>query len=303
MARPIAAVCLIAALAGCTAVQHRHVVQSEPLADPQTAVPGRVIEDFDGEGAEQLWTLYEVEGSVNPLARQRVDGALHLRSDASAGLVWRQVGFDPRREPLLTWRWKVSRTFDTSSPLSPELDNFPARVLVGFDSGWDGANPAALVWRRKVEQYTGVTPPARAICYTFGGELPSVQAVDATFGDGRIAVINLRTPRAEAGRWYNEVRDVASDYTAVFREPPPPVTAFALGCDTHRLKIVAEAWFDDLTVYGHDAYPHFRARLAPVPERTIPLLTWLIMGGSTIFAAGTAGVWLWLRRRDRVAGL
>jgi hypothetical protein len=111
------------------------------------------------------------------LRGQLADGTLHLRSDSSAGLVWRQLGFDPSREPLLTWRWKVSRTFGASSPLSPELDNFPARVLVGFDAPWDGANPAALAWRRKVEQYTGVTPPARAICYTFGGELPSANTV------------------------------------------------------------------------------------------------------------------------------
>ncbi len=285
-------------LASCTAVQHRHVVGPGGAA-PETAwAPGRVLDDFEAADAAAAWTLYDVQGSRNPLEHAVEEGALTLSSNASAGLVWRQIGFEPGREPLLAWRWKVSRTFDSSSPLSPELDNFPARVLVGFDHSWEGANALALSWRAKVEKHTGVTPPARAICYTFGGALPSTQAVDATFGDGRIAVINLRPPGAAADRWYFQVRDVASDYRAVFRDEAPPVTALALGCDSHRLGVAAQAWFDDIMVYGPDAYSQFRQAIEPPPQRTTPLLTWLIMATGLLFAAGTAGVWLHLRRRD-----
>ncbi|MBK8207687.1 MAG: DUF3047 domain-containing protein [Planctomycetes bacterium] len=288
--------CLLALLGACTAQQSRHVVAGEALAHGDSAVQGRVLDDFETEDAAFRWALYGIEGSVNPLAHARDDGALQLTSDSSAGLVWRQIGFDPGAEPLLAWRWKVSRTYDSSSPLSPELDNFPARLLVGFDHSWAGANPAALSWRRKVEEYTGVRPPARAICYTFGGELPSSEAVDATFGDGRIAVINLRTPRSAAGEWLHEVRDVAADYRAIFNEAPPPVSAMALGCDSHRLKLRAQAWFDDITVYGPDAYAQFRKELTLPPDRTTPLLTWLIIAGASLVATATAGIWFWKRR-------
>jgi hypothetical protein len=295
------AITLVFLVAACTATQHRHVVVSEPLSAPAEPVAGRVLDDFNAADAAEHWTLYDVEGSVHPLEHEVVTGAMHLRSDSSAGLIWRQLEFDPGAEPLLSWRWKVSRTFDTSSPLSPELDNFPARMLVGFDSGWDGAGPVALAWRGKVERATGVTPPPRAICYTFGGEVPSSQAVDATFGDGRIAVINLRTTRAVAGVWHSEVRDVAADYQAIFRERAPQVIAFALGCDSHRLNLVAEAWFDDLTVYGREAYAQFSGRLESPPQRTNPLLTWLVFGTALLAAAVVAGTWAALRRRDRLA--
>lgn len=261
---------------------------------PAPAVVGRVLDDFSNDDAAAAWKLFTVEGSVNDLQHLVSDGTLQLTSDSSAGLLWRAFDFDPRAEPLMTWRWRVSRTFDTSSPLSPEFDNFPARLLVGFDAGWDDAGPAALSWRRKVERVTGVTPPSRAICYTFGGNLSSTEAVDATFGEGRIVVVNLRV-RGEG--WLDEVRDIAGDYRAVFREEPPRVMALGLGCDSHRLKLRAQAWFDDITIYPPEAYEHFRRVLPEPPHRRVPPLVWIIVIAASVTAAGSAGAWIWLRRK------
>ena len=258
-------------------------------------VEGRVLDDFSAEEAASKWKLYNVEGSINPLQHRVEGGALALTSDSSAGLLWRAFDFDPVAEPLISWRWRVSRTFAASSPLSPEFDNFPARLLVGFDAGWDDAGPAVLAWRKKVEKATGVTPPSRAICYTFGGDLSSTEAVDAAFGEGRIVVINLRS---SGDGWLSEVRDIAGDYRAVFRETPPRVMALGLGCDSHRMKVKARAWFDDITVYPPDAYEQFRRVLPAPPERRAPLLVWIIVAVASITAAGTAGVWFWLRQRS-----
>jgi hypothetical protein len=289
---------LILLLAGCTVSQSRHAVTTEPLDARQSGdVPGRVIEDFSDPDAPGRWKLYTVEGSVNPLAHDLDDGALRLTSDRSAGLLWRAVSYDAADEPFLAWRWKVSRTFDGSSPLSPEFDNFPARLLVGFDSGWDNAGPAAMSWRRKVERVTGVTPPARAICYTFGGSLGSNEAVDAAFGEGRIVVINLRN--RGAGEWFHEVRDIAGDYRAIFRETAPPVMALGIASDSHRMDATVRAWFDDLTAYPPQAAARFQQQLHPPPRRRTPPLVWIIMLAATGTAAASAGTWLWLRHRDR----
>lgn len=285
-------------LAGCTSTQSRHVVESAPLErEGAPEVAGRVLDDFNAPDAGDAWKLYTVAGSLNPLVHQPVDGALKLTSDSSAGLLWRPLGFDPREEPLLSWRWKVSRTFDTSTPLSPEFDNFPARLLVGFDSGWSNAGPAAVSWRRKVERVTGVTPPARALCYTFGGHLPKNEGVDAAFGEGRIVVINLRTTHSTPGQWYGEVRDIAADYRAIFGEPAPRVMAIGLGCDSHRLETEVSAFFDDLVIYPPEARAQFRARLGDPPGRRTPPLVWIIYGLCAVVASGSIGAWFWMHRR------
>jgi hypothetical protein len=280
-------------LTGCTMNQSRHAVAVEALESTETPVAGRTLEEFD---STDDWHYYEVDGSVHPLDYECRDGAMRLTSDSSAGLLWRALRYDPRTEPLLQWRWRVSRTFDNSSPLAPEFDNFPARLLVGFDSGWKGAGPLAVDWRKKVESHTGVTPPARAICYTFGGTIESNEAVDAAFGEGRIVVINLR-PRGAEGEWFTEVRDIAADYRAIFGEQAPAVMALGLGCDSHRVKVEATAEFDFVKVYGSNAYAQFRRDLAPPPDRSAPLLTWIILGACAVVAAGSAGAWLWLRSR------
>ncbi|MCA8945835.1 MAG: DUF3047 domain-containing protein [Planctomycetes bacterium] len=290
---------LILILAGCTTTQSRHVVDSSRLENPDTApVPGRVIDAFD---AEEDWRYYEVEGSLKPLSFGVSDGAMHLRSDGSAGLIWRATRYDPNAEPLLSWRWRVSRTFENSSPLAPEFDNFPARLLVGFDASWRNAGPAASAWRKKVEDYTGVTPPARAICYTFGGGLEPNEGVDAAFGEGRIVVINLRPPGAD-GEWHNEVRDIAGDYRAIYGEAPPDVMALALGCDSHRRKIEVEAWFDNITAYGPEAFEQFRSQLGEPAERHTPPLVWIIMAAATAIAIASAGTWFWLQQRQKSSG-
>jgi hypothetical protein len=284
---------IILVLAGCTVNQSRHAVAVEPLASGDAAVAGRVIDEFD---SADDWHYFEVEGSVHPLAWQ-ADGVMRLTSDSSAGLLWRETRLDLQAEPLLQWRWRVDRTFDNSSPFSPEFDNFPARFLVGFDSGWKGVGPVAAEWRKKVEAATGVTPPARAICYTFGGTLDSGDAVDAAFGEGRIVVINLR-PRGAEGEWFTEVRDIAADYRAIFGAPAPAVMALGLGCDSHRVKVKASAEFDFIRAYGPEAYGQFRRELAEPPERRAPLLTWLILAGCALLAVGSAGTWFWLRARE-----
>ncbi|MBZ0136139.1 MAG: DUF3047 domain-containing protein [Planctomycetes bacterium] len=289
---------LLLLVAGCTGQQSRHAVTTEALdVPPAVPIKGRVLDDFPDESAAEHWKLYNVQGSIHPLRHAVVDGVLQLSSDSSAGLLWRAFDFDPTAEPLIAWRWKVARTFDASSPFSPEFDNFPARLLVGFDAGWDDAGPAALSWRKKVGDATGVTPPSRAICYTFGGDLSSTEAVDATFGEGRIVVINLRT---KGEGWFHEVRDIAGDYQAVFREPAPPVMALGLGCDSHRMKVRAHAWFDDITVYPPEAYEQFRRVLPAPPDRRAPPLVWIIVAVAGVTAAGTAGVWFWLRRNSKV---
>lgn len=293
------AILMLALAAGCTAQQSRRALSVEPLAPDAPAPPqGRVIADFESPDALAAWTKYVVEGSVHDPVASIEAGALRVSSDSSAGLYWHACEFDPAREPLLRWRWRVSEAFGTSTPLSPEFDNFPARLLVGFDTGWEGTGPAAAAFRKKVKDYTGFDPPSRAICYTFGGKLPASEAVDAAFGEGRIVVVNLRSHLSPAQAWQWQVRDIEADYRAIFGQAPPRVMAIAVGSDSHRLKKQAWGEFDDITVYPGSAAAAFRADLdAPVPQRRAPPLALWIIGLCAAVAVAATGWWFWRRGR------
>lgn len=297
-------VILVLLAAACTSSQKRRGIDTPLLSPAPEKVPGRAICDFTASDAADRWRLFWVAGMKKESQRVVSDGALRLISDDSAGLYY-YTGtplFDPRQEPLLSWRWRVSALLPDATPLSPELDNFPARLLVGFDSGWEDADPVALQWKKKVEDSIGQTPPPRGICYTFGGRLPASEAVDALFGQGRIAVINLRSPQSEPGRWYDEVRDVAADYKAVFGGEAPPVTAIAVAADTHKVHAAINTDFADFRVYGPEAMARFSRELTSPPRRELSnAASWISAAAAALALA--CGLWLWTRRRVQAGGV
>ena len=287
---------LVLLVPACTVNQRRHGVGSSEL-NPEAAATesGRLLCDLTKPQCERAWKLYAIQDVANRPVLSSHQGALRVASTDAAGLFYLTGAplFEPRKEPLLAWRWRVSALLEGTSPLAPDFDNFPARLLVGFDCGWEGADALALQWKKKVEDATGMTPPPRAICYTFGGALPAREAVDALFGQGRIVVINLRGRDAKADCWYSEIRDVASDYRAVFGEDAPAVTALAIASDTHRVHATVKADFADFRVFDLAAYPRFAQALGQRPEREASTLALWLATGCVVLATLLAGAWLW----------
>lgn len=299
--RCLFALAIVLLAAACTTNQRRHGVGSQALTPAEEKQQGRALCDLAAKDASDAWKLYSIQGVKNDSRLFVSGGALHIVSNDAAGLFYFTGAplFDPAKEPLLTWRWRVSAHLPDATPLSPDLDNFPARLLVGFDSGWEGADPVALQWKKKVEDATGQTPPPRAICYTFGGRIAQNEAVDALFGQGRIVVINLRNRQAAPGTWFDEVRDVASDYQAIFGQAAPKVTALAVAADTHRVHESVNADFADFRVYEASAYAQFSQDLTPPPQREWSNAALGIVAAAAGVAAACGG-WLWLRLRRRV---
>lgn len=291
---------LILLAAACTTNQRRRGLDSPALSPSDEKSAGRALCDLAAKDAGDAWKLYAIQGVKNNSRLFASSGALHVVSNDAAGLFYFTGAplFDPAKEPLLTWRWRVSALLPDATPLAPDLDNFPARLLVGFDSGWEGADHVALQWKKKVEEATGQTPPPRAICYTFGGRMPPSEAVDALFGQGRIVVINLRGREAAPDAWYEEVRDVASDYKAIFGEAAPKVTALAVAADTHRVHESVNADFADFRVYEASAYAQFSQDLTAPPERGWSNAAIWVVAGAVIIAIA-CGLWLVTRVRRK----
>ena len=296
---------VIALVSACTTEQSQRLIESPEFSvNPDEPPPARALCDFADPSELENWRLYEIEGDHNPPSAQVAGGVLHVHSDNAVGLFFRKVRVFPAHEPLLSWRWRVSRTFPESSSLSPELDNFPARVLVGFEAGWEGASAVALSFKRKVENAIGISPPARGVCYTFGGKTDRSVAIDALFGQGRIVIVNLRRDTAGRGRWFDEVRDIAADYRAIFGGDGavPPVSTIAVSSDSDRMKVPVSADFADFRVHPAEAYQYFRNILGPPPRdsQAPPLARWLAASFAGL-AALILGAWIALKRRRGVS--
>ncbi len=275
---------LVLLLSACSVQQRRHALRT-----PDTAVNEPAGRELSLPA--DSWSLYNIKGTKTPLKISPHNGGVKLFSNESVGVYWHKVDIDTSREPLLAWRWQVSRMFEASSPWVTETDNFPARVLIGFDASWDDADPVALSFKQKVEDATGQSPPSRAICYTFGGGLSSNEAVDGSFGSGRVAVINLRNASAGVNKWRRELRDIESDYQAVFQLKAPRVSMLGIACDTHLVGGEASAMFSGFTLYPASARELLSNQVQPEalgPSRW--RLMMLVL--SSLVAALIAGMWL-----------
>jgi hypothetical protein len=226
--------------------QRRHAIPTDKVEHQQPA--GRAL-----TSSASKWSLYEIKGSVNPLKIADAGQGVQLQSNESLGVFWQRIAIDTSREPVLAWQWRVSRVFEESSPWLTDTDNFPARVLVGFDASWDDADSVALSFKKKVEDATGESPPSRAICYTFGGSLSSREAVDGSFGSGRVGVINLRNGSSKTGQWFREMRDIQSDYESIFQLKAPAINMIGIACDTNLVGGTATADFKGFTMFPPSA--------------------------------------------------
>jgi hypothetical protein len=165
----------------------------------------------------------------------RLDGAEGptVRGDAddSASMLVRLVSFDPRREPIVSWRWRIARAPAAGDETVKDRDDAAARIY--------------FMWglRSRSDVFS-----AKGIAYIWGRTRRAGEVGPSPFTD-QVGVFALRSGAAGAGAWQAEQRDLEADYRAYFRAAPVgPVSAIALLTDTDHTNGTATAWYGEVTV-------------------------------------------------------
>ena len=175
-------------------------------------------------------------------------GTVVLRAEAkgaTAGLR-KVIRIDPKRYPILVWRWKVSNLIAKSDIHTQSGDDFPARVFVGFD-----VNPATLPLSERVtlrfgRLLFGADIPPAALCYVWDGKTPVGTVLPNAFSD-RVRMIVVRSGATDVGHWVNEARNVYEDYKRAFGSEPPMIDSITVATDTDGTGEYAEAFYGDIT--------------------------------------------------------
>ncbi len=165
-------------------------------------------------------------------------------SAASSGLV-RQIRIDPRRYPVIKWRWKVMNTYEKGDVTRKEGDDYPARIYIMFEY-----DPKKIGFFRKA-QYTaarllyGEYPPTGAINYIWGSKAKKGMVVPNPYTD-RAMMIVAQSGKALAGTWVEEQRNVYEDYRNAFGEEPPFIGGVAIMTDTDNTGTSGTAYYGDI---------------------------------------------------------
>jgi len=206
------------------------------MANPSAEGTGKslIIDTFSGgvdsKGNPQGWELKENTGKADfTIEREGNNYFVRLSSENSSWTLFKQVDFDIREYPILTWRWKVTRlpqggdvrkkeTDDQAGQLYVQFPRFPEMVrsqIIGYV--WDASAPKGTV----LNSPSANPPPTK--------------------------IVVLQSGEGKLGKWVTEKRNVYEDYKDFFGAGVPPrVRRISLWINTQRTRSSAECCFDDI---------------------------------------------------------
>ena len=173
---------------------------------------------------------------------------LEAQAENSASGVARPLDIDPKKYPILRWRWNVANLIEKSDPTRKSGDDYPARLYITFRRDPSGAGALDRAWSALGRALYGVEPPFAGINYIWERALPKGTVVPNVYTD-RVRMIVLESGPDQVGRWVAEERNVYEDYRRAFGAEPPMISGLALMTDSDNTGASATAWYGDISFH------------------------------------------------------
>jgi hypothetical protein len=177
-------------------------------------------------------------------AEQRV---LQISSQASASSWTSHVAINAQRQPLLNWRWKVSRSLPGSSLTEKGGDDYAARLYVLFDLPPSRLSALDRLRIGAAEAISGTAIPTASLCYVWGHQQRAGSRGPNPYTD-RVQMVVVDSGDAQAGQWRSHQVDLAQDWATAFGGDMPPVNGIAVSADTDNTGEQVQAWFGDISL-------------------------------------------------------
>ncbi|MFA5157393.1 MAG: DUF3047 domain-containing protein [Candidatus Omnitrophota bacterium] len=189
---------------------------------------------FDRKDALEGWEEKIFKGKViYSVISDRKDSYLNAYSNRSASGIIYWLKFNPRKEPMVGWKWKVTRFPETKEPAPAgedswlERDDYAARFYVIF--------PRFPFFR------------SQCLEYIWAKDLPlGTVLTNPTFRNLKIIVVE--SGEQNLGKWVSVERNIFEDFTKHFDSKPGPAGAIALMTDSENTGSTAEAQYNDIEV-------------------------------------------------------
>lgn len=209
------------------------------VASFSNMTPGGAINGWEpmrlGDARESRYRLVRDGRSV----------VVRAEADRSASGLVRRFDLDPRRFPVMTWRWKADGVIEGGNIRSRGGDDFPARIYVTFDY-----DPSDLPFGDRVK-YRALRAlgyddlPVRALSYVWANRASETSIVPNAYTDW-VQMVPVQSGAGNVGTWQTERRDLVRDYQAAFGEDPPAISGVAIMTDADNTGGAATASFGDI---------------------------------------------------------
>lgn len=190
------------------------------------------VDSFSGAAGEKGipagWSLEKEPGSSSKISvgREQENYFLHLLSvDDSFGLK-KEMEFDIRKYPYLSWRWKATQLPKGGDIRRRDTDDQAGQVYVIFPKFPTKLN-------------------SRSMGYIWDSTAP-VGASGTSTAYSKMKYLVLQSGVSRVGQWVPETRNVYEDYKKFFQEEPPQVGAAVLYINSQHTKSSAECFFGEI---------------------------------------------------------
>lgn len=196
---------------------------------------------------KQISTQYKIVADPDSALPSDAQAAvLQADSTSAAASLLAQLDVDPKRTPILQWRWRTATMLKNGDVMTKAGDDYPLRVYVVFDVPLESLSFGARTKIRFARSLFGADVPVAALCYVWDAKQPVGTTVWNAYTD-RLRMVVLQSGAAKQNQWVSEHRDVAADFKAAFGFDAPKITAVLVGADTDNTKEATRSWFGDLS--------------------------------------------------------
>jgi hypothetical protein len=247
-----AAALACATLAGCASAPVEQLLVSSTIVSELPYETGATVEasNFSEGRAGELppgWRRFVVSPFDGPteyrLAAANPSMVLEAHADRSASGLYRRIRIDPRRQPIVEWRWRVLEPVAHADPRRRATDDSPARLVISFHGD---ARRLDIEERHTLELYkalTGEKLPFAILMYIWSDDAP-LGTIAASVHTPKIQMIVV--DREHVGQWREFQRNILEDYRRAFGEDPWDIVSVGVMTDANNTGRKSSAQYGDI---------------------------------------------------------
>lgn len=168
-------------------------------------------------------------------------------SNESASGLTKNIRFNPKEYPYLSWRWKVNKTISETDVTSKSGDDYAARVYIIFKYDFEDLSEDEQSRVSWYKFFKGQLPPLATLSYIWANKMNIGRIISSPYTK-RVKMVILKNKDSALKEWHVEERNIYEDYKKAFGEEPMDVTSITIMTDTDNTKAMAESYFGDIVV-------------------------------------------------------
>lgn len=259
----------VVALSGCAGVAPKREPSSADAAPVQAAVSAQatrqppqqapqqssapVLPPFSASFADaevpngwQPWIIHPRKRKTSyRIVRDAGIPVLVASASGSASGLMTQVAIDPKKRPMLRWRWRVDSLVADADNADGSREDAPVRVVLAFDGDKSALPIGDRMFFERVKLLSGNDLPYATLMYIWGNRRP-VGTVLRNPHSGRIRNVVVDSGPNELKRWRLHRRNIVEDYRRAFGTEPGRLIGVAVLTDTDNTGGSVSAAYGDI---------------------------------------------------------